>query len=61
MAARSTMIWTLQLKGTPDDVTEEEIKEALGSLYCEKWVQVERVRILRDFALVTVRASHLGK
>ena len=61
MATRSAMICTLQLKGIPDDVREEEIKEALGSLYGEKWVQVERVRIVRDFALVTVRTSHLGK
>ena len=59
-AARSATLYTLQLKGIPDDVTEEEIKETLGR-QSEKWVQVERVRILRETALVTVRASELGE
>lgn len=60
-AARSATRCTLQLKGFPDDVTEEEIKEVLQRQHEEKWVQVERVRILNDTALVTVRASELGE
>ena len=60
-ASRSATVCTLQLKGIPDDVTEEEIKDVLGRQHNEKWVQVVRVRILKDTALVTVRASELGE
>ena len=60
-AARSATRCTLQLKGIPDVVTEEEIKEALERQDNEKWVQVERVKILNDTALVTVRASEVGE
>ena len=60
-AARSATRCTLQLKGIPDDVTEEEIKEALERQHSEKWVKIERVRILKDTTLVTVIATELGE